>query len=144
MSDYIQKLRKAYGSGLILIPSVCAVIKNLDGEVLLHKKPFGQGWSLPAGMIEPGETPSEAISREIFEETGFQTKNMELITVLGGRNFRFTYPNGDEVEYTVVVFKAQIGEKIQKPLIDETVEVRFFAPQGMPELALPYPSELFL
>ncbi len=143
MSDYIRNIRKTYGSGLLLLPSVCAIIKNSQGEILLHKKPLGQGWSLPAGMIEPGENPEEAIAREVLEETGYELLKSQVLTVLGGKNFRFTYPNGDEVEYTIIVFNAQIGKQIQNPEINETTEIRFFPPTQMPKLALPYPQHLF-
>ena len=30
------------------------------------------GWEIPAGRIEPGETPAEAAAREAFEETGWR------------------------------------------------------------------------
>ncbi len=48
-----------------------AVIHN--GSVLLVKRrypPMAGLWSLPGGKIEPGETPAEAVSREVLEETG--------------------------------------------------------------------------
>lgn len=37
----------------------------------------GEYWSLPAGAIELGETPEEAVVREVWEETGLkvQVKN---------------------------------------------------------------------
>jgi 8-oxo-dGTP diphosphatase len=44
-----------------------------DGKVLLvrrGKEPFLGYWSLPGGSIEPGETPEEAVKREVLEETG--------------------------------------------------------------------------
>lgn len=44
-----------------------------DGKVLLvqQRKPSAYGlWSCPGGHIEPGETPEQAVLREIREELG--------------------------------------------------------------------------
>jgi 8-oxo-dGTP pyrophosphatase MutT (NUDIX family) len=30
------------------------------------------GWEVPAGRIDPGETPAEAVAREVLEETGWR------------------------------------------------------------------------
>ena len=46
-----------------------------NGKILLlHRQDNilqGNTWGLPAGRIEPGESPEEAMVREIKEETGF-------------------------------------------------------------------------
>ena len=45
-----------------------------DKILLLHRqdhKPQGNTWGLPAGKVEPGETPYQAACREVTEETGF-------------------------------------------------------------------------
>jgi len=52
--------------------SVGAVVQR-DGKYLLIERanePFG--WAGPAGHVKMGETPSEAIKREVHEETGLQ------------------------------------------------------------------------
>ena len=53
-----------------MMPSVAGLIRNFRGELLLQKKSDGS-WSLPAGAIEPSETPEQAIKREVLEETGY-------------------------------------------------------------------------
>jgi 8-oxo-dGTP pyrophosphatase MutT (NUDIX family) len=68
-------------------------------------KGSGEGWSLPAGAIELGETPEQAIEREVVEETGLTVIRSEVLAVFGGRDFRYTYPNGDQVKYLVVLFR---------------------------------------
>lgn len=38
----------------------------------------GNYWNIPGGKLEPGETPVEAVIRELFEETGVQAAAHEL------------------------------------------------------------------
>ena len=57
-SDYIKELRNKIGNELIILPSVAAVILNAENSLLLQEKE-DEVWSLPAGMIEPGESPKE-------------------------------------------------------------------------------------
>lgn len=107
MSPYYQNLRQAVGHRLLLMPAVAAVIHDESGRLLLQEKHDGS-WSLPAGAIEPGETPQEAVVREVLEETGLRCTNTEVIAGLGGCSFRHTYANGDEVEYVIVFFRCRV------------------------------------
>ncbi|MCI4464207.1 MAG: NUDIX hydrolase [Thermoproteus sp.] len=46
-----------------------------EGSVLLVRRgaPPGRGkWSVPGGLVELGETPEEAVGRELLEETGLR------------------------------------------------------------------------
>ncbi|WP_113261519.1 NUDIX domain-containing protein [Agrobacterium cavarae] len=144
MTSHIQILREKLGQGLLLCPSVAAVIHDSNGRLLLQEKSSGEGWSLPAGAIEPGETPREAIVRKVFEETGLSIAVEEIVDVFGGKHFRYTYPNGDEVEYVVTLFKCKVTAP-QAPIPDtETRSIRYFHSGALPTLALPYPkSSLF-
>ncbi|MCX8936620.1 NUDIX domain-containing protein, partial [Vibrio parahaemolyticus] len=66
-SDYIKEVRSKIGTMPLLIPGVAAVILNESKELLLQQKLDGT-WSLPAGMIEPQESPVQALLREVREE----------------------------------------------------------------------------
>jgi len=55
-----------------------------QGKILLVRRAFEPGagkWSIPGGMVEVGETLSEAAARETEEETGIKVKILELINV---------------------------------------------------------------
>jgi len=51
---------------------VAAICFIFDGErILLMQAPWaGNQWSVIGGKVEPGETPDEAVRREVLEETG--------------------------------------------------------------------------
>ncbi len=67
--------------------SVGAVIRDKDGAILvLYRKKRPLGLALPAGHINEGETPPDAMQREVYEETGLEVKRYR--EVLHG-----TFPN---------------------------------------------------
>jgi 8-oxo-dGTP pyrophosphatase MutT (NUDIX family) len=47
-----------------------AVVWNPRGEAAFVETEWSDGWVLPGGGIEKGETPAEAARREVREETG--------------------------------------------------------------------------
>ncbi len=67
-----------------IIVGVGAVIWNAREEVLLIRRghPPRQGaWSLPGGKVEFGEPLTQAIRREVREETGLEIEILGLIDV---------------------------------------------------------------
>jgi mutator protein MutT len=56
-----------------------------DGKILLEKRKGDPGkgkWSIPGGLVELGETTTEAIIREVKEETGLDVTEPKLIDVV--------------------------------------------------------------
>jgi ADP-ribose pyrophosphatase YjhB (NUDIX family) len=65
--------------------AVGAVVVRADGSVLLvrRKRAPGEGrWTLPGGKREQGETPAEAIVRELLEETGQSVRVIDRLCVV--------------------------------------------------------------
>jgi len=63
---------------------VGAIILDVNRVVLVrrgHPPALGQ-WSLPGGIVEPGETMEEAIVREVEEEVGLKIEVIQLVSVL--------------------------------------------------------------
>jgi len=63
----------APGHKPILLVAACALI-DPDGRVLLARRPEGKAmaglWEFPGGKLHPGETPEDALIRELAEELG--------------------------------------------------------------------------
>jgi ADP-ribose pyrophosphatase YjhB (NUDIX family) len=58
---------------IIRIPCVGGIVNDLEGRLLLIKRGHEPGaglWSLPGGRVEPGESDTAALVREMLEETG--------------------------------------------------------------------------
>ena len=143
ISDYYRRLREKVGTDLLLLPSVAAVIRNEESDILLQFPRNSQYWSMPAGAIEPGESPIEAVVREVWEETGLTIEPSQIIGVFGGKEFRHTYANGDQVEYQVTVYECKIVRGTLEAVDGESEILRYFKEDSIPKLGLPYPAWIF-
>ncbi|GAA1437332.1 NUDIX domain-containing protein [Microlunatus lacustris] len=107
---YILELRRSHGHGLLLLPGVCGVVLRDDLEpgrrhLLLVRRSDTGAWTLPAGIVEPGEQPATAIERELLEETRVVAEAERLAWV--GADPELVYPNGDRCQYLTTVFRCR-------------------------------------
>ncbi len=144
MSDYYKGLRKKIGPQCIFNPSVAAIIRNEKGEILFQRPSLDHDiWSLPAGAIELGESPSDAVKREVYEETGLSIVPHRLLGVFGGERFRFIYADGNEVEYVIIVFDCRVKSGTLKSMDGESHALQYFSASTIPKLVIDYPQEIF-
>jgi ADP-ribose pyrophosphatase YjhB (NUDIX family) len=52
-----------------------------DGRLLLVQEAADAGWTLPGGWADVGETPRQAVEREVREEAGVQVRATRLVGV---------------------------------------------------------------
>jgi 8-oxo-dGTP diphosphatase len=63
-------------------PRIAAGALFVDGDrVLLVHKIYGNGWDIPGGYAEVGESPATACQRELKEELGIQRDVQRLLAV---------------------------------------------------------------
>lgn len=59
-----------------------AIIIKDDKLLVMHRNKFGREYdTLPGGNIAGGETPEQAVAREVLDETSVQFKNPRLVIV---------------------------------------------------------------
>jgi ADP-ribose pyrophosphatase len=76
-------------------------------------------WELPAGKLDPGETPLQAAKRELIEETGYRARHWEKLISF--------FPSPGYVAEKMTIFLATdltAGES--RPTDDERIESRWF------------------
>ena len=139
ISDYIRGIRQKIGTDLMMMIGAAAIIINEKGEVLLQQRSDNGRWGNPGGAIDPGETPREAVLREVYEETGLHVEIERIVGLYGGKDAMFAYPNGDQVCITSVTFLCHVvsGE----PYIndDESLALDWFSPDALPDTLTGYP-----
>lgn len=65
--------------------AVACFIRDAQGRVLVARRahePAKGMLDLPGGFVDNGETPEQAVRREVWEETGLQTGNMKYLFAL--------------------------------------------------------------
>jgi len=104
-----------------------------DGKILLVREALDGGWTLPGGWADPCQTPSEAVVREIFEESGFEARVTKLAAVYD----RSKHPHLPHIPFHIykLFFLCEIigGEATES---HETTGVGFFSEDHIPELSI--------
>jgi 8-oxo-dGTP diphosphatase len=107
-----------------------AVLIARDGRLLLGKRGPGAReagkWSFPAGFVERGEGVERAAAREAREETGLDVVVGDLVGLYSS--------DGETV--VLAVYEATFGAG-EPRAGDDLVEVAWFTPSELPELAFP-------
>jgi putative (di)nucleoside polyphosphate hydrolase len=60
-------------------PNVAIVLVNNRNQVFWGKRVKEHAWQFPQGGIKPGETPEQAMYRELQEETGLEPQHVKIL-----------------------------------------------------------------
>lgn len=103
-----------------------------EDRVLLVLEREDQKWTLPGGWVDVGESPGEAVVREVYEESGYQTRVLKL-AALYDRN---KHPHPPILFHAYkLFFICELTGGVPTPSI-ETDAVEFFPIHDLPELSL--------
>ena len=103
-----------------------------DGErVLLVRERSDGRWTLPGGWVDVNDAPSEAVAREIREESGYEARAVKLAALVDKN--RHPHPPGVHHIYKLFFVCELTGGSALAS--HETDAVAFFPVRGLPELS---------
>ncbi|MDJ0531614.1 MAG: NUDIX hydrolase [Xenococcaceae cyanobacterium MO_207.B15] len=104
-----------------------------DAKILLVREIADNGrWTLPGGWADVNQTPSESVIREVFEESGFQTRVVKLLAVYDREKQQ--HPPAFPYHIYKLFFHCEIIGGEAKVSI-ETSEIAWFGEDEIPELS---------
>ena len=110
-----------------------AALVDADGRVLLSRRPEGRPmaglWEFPGGKVEPGETPEEALIRELTEELGICTVESCLAPLT------FASHSYDDFHLLMPLFACRRWEGTPRPR--EGQELKWVRPEKLREHPMP-------
>ncbi|HAM52044.1 MAG TPA: NUDIX hydrolase [Nitrospiraceae bacterium] len=105
--------------------TVDIIIESQMGIVLIKRANPPEGWALPGGFVDYGESLEAAASREAKEETGL------CVTII--RQFHtYSDPERDPRHHTVTTVYIATADGMPRAG-DDAKEARFFRPNDLPE-----------
>ncbi len=83
MGCWAAETRDASAKPIVLVAA--AALVDVDGRILLAQRPEGKSmaglWEFPGGKVDPGETPEQALVRELKEELDIDTRSSCLAPI---------------------------------------------------------------
>lgn len=100
--------------------TVAAIIEDAGRFLLVEEHtPEGLRLNNPAGHLEQGESPLQAVLREALEETA---RHFEAQALLGFYMSRFQRPaSGEDVTYLRIAYRGRVGEPVPGLALDEGI-----------------------
>lgn len=127
-------LRKHIGHDPLIGVGATTLVFNEQNELLLNLRADTNTWGIPGGSMELYETIEETAIRELKEEAGIHADQLELVTVLSGKDYYFEYPNGDKMCTVIVLFKVLHYTSTIKVSDKESKALKFFPLTDLPVL----------
>jgi 8-oxo-dGTP diphosphatase len=116
--------------------SANAVLRDPSGRVALVRNTYRDGWSLPGGVVDDNEPPTEACVRELAEEVGFEVQRLgPLLAVQWAQRV-----DGNPLQFLSLTFDAGVcaDPGLLRAQPDEIAEIGFFDPADLPPGTRPF------
>jgi 8-oxo-dGTP pyrophosphatase MutT (NUDIX family) len=91
-----------------VVPSVVAIVRDVQGRVLMIHKTDNDLWALPGGGHEIGESIAETVVREVKEETGYDVEVTGLSGTYTNPGHVMAYEDGEVRQQFSIAFTARL------------------------------------
>lgn len=118
---------------------VNAIVINYCGHVLITRRRDNAMWCLPGGYVEFGERLTDAVCREVLEETGVTVSVSQCTGLYSEPNLTLIPPA--KVPVIVIAFKCFPISGEPAPS-DEVSEARYVAPTELPVMISTHPPRI--
>lgn len=112
---------------------VAVALVDVDGRVLIAKRPPGKKmaglWEFPGGKVDAGETPEQALIRELKEELGIDTRQSCLAPLT------FASHDYDDMHLLMPLFACRVWKG--DPVPKEGQELAWVRPVRMKDYPMP-------
>jgi len=118
---------------------VVAAINEREGKILLVKEsqpkhPDHGKWSHPAGWIDVGENPLEAVKREVKEETGFDFDPRGIIGLYSLVRRDIEKELNGTPHAIKISFRGDISATADGKLAEDVSEIKWLTPEEIYEM----------
>ncbi|MDX7889851.1 NUDIX hydrolase [Aeromonas caviae] len=111
---------------------VRAFIQNDAGHVLLVQERSDGRWTLPGGWCDIGDSPADAVVREVVEETGLACRAVQLLALFD----KLKHPHPPQLPHAhKAFFLCEVTGGALLTETDETKGAEFFPIDALPELS---------
>jgi ADP-ribose pyrophosphatase YjhB (NUDIX family) len=121
-----------------IVVAVTAFVRDEAGRLLLIRRTDNDLYAIPGGALELGETLTQAVRREVMEETGIVVEVVGLVGVYSDPEHVIEFTDGEVRQEFSICFRADpIGGEVRTS--DESKEVLWVVPANLEELNI-HPS----
>ena len=121
--------------------SVSALVWDGEGplrRLLLMRRSDNGHWGLPGGYVEAGESVTDAVAREVFEETGVRIEVGRLVGIYSDPKRQvIEYGPGRRVQAVNLCFEARAVGQGEPTTPHETLELGYFSLESLPSPFVP-------
>jgi len=103
-----------------------------DQKILLVQERSDSLWTLPGGWADVNQSPSEAVEKEVVQESGFKVRAERLLAVFDRAKHPHDPPFPFHIYKLFFLCAIESGEATPS---DETASVEFFALDALPPLS---------